>query len=198
MRIYINAPKFRNATPIRHARQTQNATSSTSRCITRRPESDLLCAQRWAPRTCNRVNTTAIKQYLRGERRTNRSSVSASRYAFNTNHPINTRSPRKNTHRRNLDHENTKCSTNSAVNSKLDCHAWNLHTSQSAQPLHPSKTRSSKQAHTSHNHSSSPKSTTRSPPKAAPPNTPNTPHNPASTPSSSQTRTPSPPSRPAH
>lgn len=58
--------------------------------------------------------------------KTNLSNVSASRYAFNTSHAINTRSPRKNTQLRNLDHENTKCSTNSAVNSKLDCHAWNL------------------------------------------------------------------------
>ena len=61
-----------------------------------------------------------------GEEKTNLSSVSASRYAFNTNHAINTRSPRKNTQLRKADHENSKCTTNNAVNSRLDCHAWNL------------------------------------------------------------------------
>jgi len=54
------------------------------------------------------------------------SSVSASRYAFSTNHPINTKSPSEITQLKKVLHENNKCRINTAVNSRLDCHAWNL------------------------------------------------------------------------
>lgn len=58
---------------------------------------------------------------------TDLSNVSASLYALMTNQPIKTRSPRKRTQLRKLDHKNSRCRTNTAVNRRLDCHAWNLY-----------------------------------------------------------------------
>lgn len=57
---------------------------------------------------------------------TNLSSVSASLYALRTSQAMRTRSPRKRTQLRKLDHQKSRCRTKTAVNRRLDCHAWNL------------------------------------------------------------------------
>jgi len=75
---------------------------------------DLVSATELA-QTCHAADNQSVKTYL--------SNVSASRYAFSTSQAINARSPRKNTQLRNVDHAKSRWTTNSAVNSKADCHA---------------------------------------------------------------------------
>lgn len=56
----------------------------------------------------------------------NRSSVSASRYARMVRKAIKPRSQRKKSQPKNMDHEKRRCITKIAVKSSADCHAWNL------------------------------------------------------------------------
>lgn len=93
--------------------------------ITRHPGCCLLSARKWEPR--NYTVVSWARHGIGNKSKTNRSKVSASRYALNTSHAINTSSPKNRTQLRNVDQEISRCTKNSAVNSKLDCHAWNLY-----------------------------------------------------------------------
>jgi len=54
-----------------------------------------------------------------------RSSVAASKYALQVNHPIPAKSPMNSTQEMKLDQLNMMCTTKTKANSKLLCHAWN-------------------------------------------------------------------------
>jgi len=85
--------------------------------------SKILLANRPTTGTSYLLKQLAHSHNQHPHHKTHLSNVSASRYAFSTNHPIRAKSPKKITQLRNVLQEKSKCITNIAVNSKLDCHA---------------------------------------------------------------------------